>query len=53
MQDIFAAKFSGVKIPTVETELSVIQYYNPGAMFQGFQNVGYFVYDGVRVVEKK
>jgi len=53
LSEVFKAKLNNPKNGgEVEADLSVIHYYNPGAMMRGFEDAGYFVYDGVKVFQK-
>lgn len=50
IQDVFRAKLN--KPPYIEADRTVIEHYNPAHMIQGFEDVGYFIYDGIVVYER-
>lgn len=41
----------GDEMPCVEANKRIIEHYNRGSM-QGFKDVGYFIFNGVKVFEK-
>lgn len=46
------AKDNGELLPVVECDRDLVEYHNRGSLIKGFDQVGYFIYEGAVICEK-